>query len=137
VVRNVVANALRFAPAGTAIEVGVALRDGLAITTVRDHGPGIPADELEAVFEPFVQSSRTRDGAGGTGLGLAICRRIMTALNGHVTADNHPDGGAVFSIAIKLLPQRPAPADAAALQAPSREHADLSKRVADLAELPI
>ena len=99
VLRNVLANAIRFAPAGSEVNVdwGRSGNEGLWVT-VRDHGPGIPDDELESIFEAFVQSSRTRDGSGGTGLGLAICRKIMAAHHGQISARNHPDGGAVFEI---------------------------------------
>jgi len=76
---------------------------------VRDHGPGIPGDELESIFESFVQSTRTKDGSGGTGLGLAICRKIMAAHHGRVRAHNHRQGGAVFEIRLPAL-ARPAPA---------------------------
>ena len=99
VLRNVLANAIRFAPAGSEVKVdwGRSGDEDLWLT-VRDHGPGIPADELESIFEAFVQSSRTTDGSGGTGLGLAICRKIMAAHHGQISARNHPDGGAVFEI---------------------------------------
>lgn len=101
VVRNVLANALRFSPPGGLI--GVTLHDderGWLRVLVRDQGPGIPQDELDKIFEPFVQSSRTRDGAGGTGLGLAICRRIMQAHGGTIEAYSPPDGGACLSIRV-------------------------------------
>jgi signal transduction histidine kinase len=65
--------------------------------SVRDQGPGIPDDELESIFEKFVQSSRTRTGAGGKGLGLAICRQIVRLHGADIRATNHPDGGAVFT----------------------------------------
>ena len=98
VLRNVLANAIRFAPAGSEVDVDWGHgADGLWLT-VRDHGPGIPGDELETIFEAFVQSSRTKDGSGGTGLGLAICRKIMAAHQGQIFARNHPDGGTVFEI---------------------------------------
>jgi PAS domain S-box-containing protein len=99
VLRNVLANAIRFAPAGSAIELGFAQwPDAGTDITVRDHGPGIPPAELEAIFEPFVQSSRTRDGSGGTGLGLAISRKIMAAHGGTLAADNADGGGALMRI---------------------------------------
>jgi signal transduction histidine kinase len=91
VVRNVLANALRFGPPGSCVQINTgpdALRPGGAQITVRDHGPGVPPGELESIFDPFVQSSRTRDGAGGTGLGLTICRKIMTLHGGSITAAN-------------------------------------------------
>ena len=50
------------------------------------------------MFQPFVQSSKTRDGSGGTGLGLAICRKIIAAHGGSIHATNAPDGGAIFHI---------------------------------------
>ncbi|UUC96244.1 ATP-binding protein [Comamonas sp. C11] len=70
-----------------------------------DQGPGVPAQELDKIFQPFVQSSKTKDGSGGTGLGLAICRKIIDAMDGTITAANRPDGGAVFRI---TLPTRSA-----------------------------
>ena len=99
VLRNVLANAIRFAPAASVVDIdwGAGSAGDLWVT-VRDHGPGIPAAELETIFEAFVQSSRTKDGSGGTGLGLAICRKIMAAHHGQISARNHPDGGAVFDI---------------------------------------
>ncbi len=102
VARNVIANAIRFAPEGTAIEIQCAAFGCHALTTVRDHGPGIPDAECEAIFQPFVQSSRTKDGSGGTGLGLTICRQIMLAHGGFIEAHNHEEGGAVFSFGLPL-----------------------------------
>jgi PAS domain S-box-containing protein len=104
VLRNVLANAIRFAPEGSAISVDwQATPGGEHRVSVRDHGPGIPPAELEAIFESFVQSSRTKDGSGGTGLGLAICRKIMAGHDGAISARNHPDGGAVFDIRLPAL----------------------------------
>jgi signal transduction histidine kinase len=76
--------------------------DGFVRVSVLDQGPGIPPDELEAVFDKFVQSSKTKTGAGGTGLGLAICREIIAAHKGRIWAENRPGGGAVFSFEIPL-----------------------------------
>jgi signal transduction histidine kinase len=69
---------------------------------VTDQGIGIPEDELELVFDKFVQSSKSKTGAGGTGLGLAICREIVVAHRGTISAHNDSKGGAVFEI---LLPR--------------------------------
>jgi PAS domain S-box-containing protein len=105
VVRNVLANALRFAPVASRIDIGCRETSGGRIEiSVRDHGPGIPPGELEAIFDAFVQSSLTRDGSGGTGLGLTICRKIMGAHGGSITARNAEGGGALFVIEL------PAPA---------------------------
>jgi len=112
VIRNVLANALRFAPPASQIEVtGRALapaEGGGCELVVRDHGPGVPPGELETIFDAFVQSSRTRDGSGGTGLGLTICRKIMAALGGGISAANAADGGAVMTIRLPALPVLPA-----------------------------
>jgi PAS domain S-box-containing protein len=102
VARNVIANALRFAPQGTDVDVSLRLHDDMAWVSVRDHGPGIPPAETEAIFEPFVQSSLTKDGSGGTGLGLAICRQILKAHGGSIEAGNHEQGGAVFRFGVQL-----------------------------------
>jgi PAS domain S-box-containing protein len=99
VVRNVLANAIRFSPVGQAIDlVGQYTAQGEVDLCVRDHGPGIPPAELETIFEAFVQSSKTKDGSGGTGLGLAICRKIVEAHGGRIRAANADGGGSEFHI---------------------------------------
>ncbi|MBK1612852.1 PAS domain-containing sensor histidine kinase [Rubrivivax gelatinosus] len=101
VVRNVLANAVRFSPDGAVITVGGDIDERHEIVvTVRDHGPGIPPAELEQIFEAFVQSSKTKDGSGGTGLGLAICRKILEAHGGRIQAENVAGGGSRFVIAL-------------------------------------
>lgn len=103
VIRNVLANAVKFSPEGRAIEISAGLADESSIhIAVRDQGPGIPAAELELVFQAFVQSSKTRDGSGGTGLGLAICQKIVAAHGGRIHAANAPDAGAIFHISLPV-----------------------------------
>jgi len=103
VLRNVVANALKFSQAGQKIIVGLeTLRSDNLRFFVQDEGCGIPQNELEHIFEPFVQSSLTKDGSGGTGLGLAICRRIVQAHGGKIHVENIPAGGAIFYIELPL-----------------------------------
>jgi PAS domain S-box-containing protein len=98
VIRNVVANAMRFSPENGRIEISADSVDGHWRLAIADRGPGIPSNEVETIFEAFVQSSRTKDGSGGTGLGLAICRTIMQAHGGSITARNREGGGSVFEI---------------------------------------
>ncbi len=104
VVRNVLANAIRFSPEGGSVKITADMTDaGEWRLSLADRGPGVPDAELERIFEAFVQSSRTKDGSGGTGLGLAICRTIMQAHGGHISARNREGGGSVFEI---VLPAR-------------------------------
>jgi signal transduction histidine kinase len=112
--RNVLSNAIRFSPDGAVIRVHVEAAElshgrrasDLAVPVaawriaVIDEGIGIPEAELETVFDSFVQSSKTRTGAGGTGLGLTICREIAAAHRGGISARNHPEGGSVFEILV-------------------------------------
>ena len=74
---------------------GEALRCSIA-----DEGAGIPEGEKEEVFGKFVQSSKTKTGAGGAGLGLAICRGIVEAHGGRIWVENRQPKGAVFSFSI-------------------------------------
>jgi signal transduction histidine kinase len=87
---NLVANAVKFGS-----RARILMRDGGRLEiNVCDDGPGIPADELEKVFEPFyrLESSRNRD-TGGTGLGLSIARDVAQAHGGSLTLRNRPEGG--------------------------------------------
>lgn len=104
VIRNVVANAIKFSPPGSTITLeGRMDAKGQAHLVIRDEGPGIPETEIDHIFEAFVQSSKTKDGSGGTGLGLAICRKIVQAMGGQIYARNVPASGAAFHI---VLPAR-------------------------------
>lgn len=108
VLRNVLANAVRFSPPGSGIRLDLASRgDDGVVVSVSDEGPGIPEDELDDIFEPFTQSSRTRDGSGGTGLGLTICRKIMTAHGGRIEAANAEGRGALITLWLPLRVSAP------------------------------
>src|SRR5204862_6772067 len=101
VMQNLLSNALKHTPAGGRIRVRVA-RDGCdATVAVADDGPGIPAGDLERVFERFyrVDQARGRD-RGGTGLGLAIGRRIVELHGGRVWADSVAGRGATVTFTI-------------------------------------
>ncbi len=105
VIQNLLSNAVKFSPPSS--EIIISFSDGeldggraaLRIS-VRDQGVGIPENEVESIFDKFVQSSKTKTGAGGTGLGLAITREIVQLHEGGVSAGNHPEGGAVFSVLV-------------------------------------
>jgi signal transduction histidine kinase len=109
VLGHVLDNALRYAPAGSTVQItGRDLGAEGTELCISDQGPGIPADELETVFEAFVQSSRTRDGSGGTGLGLTLCRKIIGVHGGRIEARNGADGGTQI---VLRLPKAPAPSE--------------------------
>ncbi|MDH5573486.1 MAG: HAMP domain-containing histidine kinase [Gammaproteobacteria bacterium] len=115
VIINLLSNAIKFTPQDGRIEieflasylpVGKRKEDAATIPAlevrISDTGIGIPEDELDTIFDKFVQSSKTKTGAGGTGLGLAICKELVIAHGGVIRADNNPDGGAIFSF---ILPK--------------------------------
>jgi len=108
-VENVVRNAIRHTPPGTAVEVGLALEAGCARITVRDQGPGVPEQALPQLFEPFyrVESDRNRM-SGGVGLGLAIVRRAVEVHGGTVTATN-ANPGLLVTIELPAAAKAPAP----------------------------
>lgn len=100
VVRNLLSNAIKFSPDGGTVRIDVDVGDEGVRVSIRDFGMGIPENELETVFDNFVQSSKTRTGAGGTGLGLSICREIVEAHQGRIWCENHPEGGAAFHMVL-------------------------------------
>jgi two-component system OmpR family sensor kinase len=99
VLANLLRNALVHTPAGTDIEVSVANGSGRVRLLVRDHGPGLPTGDADAIFDRFWRAEGGRErGRAGAGLGLAIVAAIVDAHHGRVGAANAPDGGAVFSV---------------------------------------
>lgn len=92
-IENVVRNAIRHAPSGTAVEVALETHGDRAAILVRDHGPGVPDELLAAIFEPFfrVEGHRSR-ASGGIGLGLAIARRAIELHQGRISARNATPG---------------------------------------------
>ncbi len=108
VVRNLLSNAIRYSPNESTISIEfdtLELRhdsfpvDGLRVS-FKDNGVGIPESELNTIFSKFVQSSKTKTGAGGTGLGLTICYDIIEAHQGRIWAETNPTGGSIFRFAI-------------------------------------
>jgi two-component system, OmpR family, sensor kinase len=101
VLGNLLRNAFVHTPAGTPIEVTLRRVDGEVRLEVRDHGPGLPTSDAEALFERFWRSEGGRErGRGGAGLGLAIVAAIVDAHGGDVRAGNAPDGGATFVVTL-------------------------------------
>ncbi|MGE5176896.1 MAG: sensor histidine kinase [Hyphomicrobiales bacterium] len=98
IVANLVENAIRFSPDGAAVEISLRrAAPGHQELLVRDHGPGIPEGDLEAIFEPFRQSARSpHSSKGGFGIGLHVVRSDAARMGGSAAAENHPEGGARF-----------------------------------------
>jgi two-component system sensor histidine kinase CpxA len=94
-VENVVRNAVRYTPEGTAVEVALHRQNGHAVISVRDRGNGVPEEALDKIFRPFyrTEDARDRQSGGGTGLGLAITERAVRMHGGSVQAVNAVDGG--------------------------------------------
>ncbi len=99
VLENLIANAAKFAPSGSGrIEIGLRRLGPVWRLNVADNGPGIPAAELELIFERFHQSSAGGAKPLGTGLGLPISRRIITHLGGRIWAENRQPRGAKLCV---------------------------------------
>lgn len=105
VVANLVDNATRMVGEGGTVTVELAEADGLAVLSVTDDGPGVPAEDLPNLFDRFYRSdwSRTRT-SGGAGLGLAIVRAIVTAHAGTIEAENLAEGGSRFTVRLPAAP---------------------------------
>jgi signal transduction histidine kinase len=109
---NLLSNAMRYTPAGGHIDIALNCSQSRIQLVVRDSGPGIPEEALPYIFERFYRADKARSRSeGGSGLGLAIARQLARAHGGTLTAENHPEGGAVFTLSIPnekfaALPQR-------------------------------
>ncbi len=100
-IENVVRNAVSYTAPGTAVALALAREGDHERIRVSDRGPGVPAAELEKIFEPFhrVAESRARD-SGGDGIGLAITARVMAAHRGSAVAENEAGGGLAVSLSL-------------------------------------
>jgi signal transduction histidine kinase len=104
ILHNLVNNALRYTPAGGHITLSIQTYATSLTVEVRDTGHGIPPESLPHIFERFYRAdpARSRD-SRSTGLGLTIARRLAQAHGGDLTAANHPDGGAVFTLSLPKI----------------------------------
>jgi signal transduction histidine kinase len=98
-VRNLIENAIRHTPPGVSIDVDVSAG---GVVRVSDDGPGVPEADRERIFRRFWRRDRAK--GDSRGLGLAIVARVAEAHDGTVAVDNAPDGGAVFTLRLRLAP---------------------------------
>ncbi len=114
---NVIRNAVRYGPPGSAVVVTAGKPDLIEIA-VRDHGPGVPEKDLKLIFEPFYRVDSARDRAGGgEGLGLAIAARAITLHGGSIEAHNVPGGGLEVAMRLPALQRGAHEASSAAAEA--------------------
>lgn len=98
-VANLLANAVRFSPPGTAVRISTRARGDRVEIRVVDHGPGIPADRGEEIFVPFQRLGDT-DNTTGLGLGLALSRGFIEAMRGTLVPESTPGGGLTMVVSL-------------------------------------
>jgi two-component system sensor histidine kinase SenX3 len=97
--QNLLENAIKYSDRGSSVDVGVRLEDGRVAIDISDHGVGIPAKELDRIFERFYRVDRARSReTGGTGLGLAIARHIATNHGGEIQVRSTEGVGSTFTL---------------------------------------
>jgi two-component system sensor histidine kinase MtrB len=97
IVANLVGNALRHGGGGP-VELGISVEGPNLLLKVRDHGPGIPEEALEHIFDRFYKADKSRGRSEGSGLGLSIAYENAHIHGGELSGGNHPEGGAVFTL---------------------------------------
>ncbi len=105
VLRNLLENAVKFSPKGRRIEIAVKARGPSVLFSVLDQGSGIPAEDMDRVFEPFYKTAEAvRTGSQGAGLGLAVSRRLIEIQGGRIWAEARAGGGTAFRFTLPALP---------------------------------
>lgn len=95
VINNLLNNAIKYSKQGS-ISIHISNRRRNLRFAILDEGVGIPPKELQMIFQPFIESSKTKTKAGGKGLGLALCKEIILAHQGSIWAENHDTGSAFY-----------------------------------------
>ena len=105
---NLLSNAIKFTPSGGRISIACAINGDFVGISVLDTGPGIPEDQHEAVFQPFVQLGRSLTNVQeGVGLGLAISRDLARGMSGDIKLHSHAGEGSTFTLVLPRTKQRP------------------------------
>ena len=103
VLRNILGNSVKFSPIGGKITLSLTLISNRVQILIEDEGPGIPADEINVVFDHFQQSQNNDSSGGGTGLGLSICHEIVHEHHGEIELRNRADKGLLCKINFPLV----------------------------------
>jgi len=103
VVANLVDNAIKYTPTNGEVHVEARKENGVALITVRDSGPGIPAEEQEKIWRRLYRGDQSRS-QRGLGLGLSVVKAVVEAHGGYVAVANHAEGGAEFTVALPVKP---------------------------------
>jgi two-component system heavy metal sensor histidine kinase CusS len=104
ILENILSNAIKFSSAGSSIEIEVVRQSGLLVCTIADHGPGIPEDKLQRVFERFYRVDESRSSAtGGFGLGLSIVRKLSDIQHIGVSVSSRENEGSAFRLVFQRL----------------------------------
>ena len=104
-IRQLVGNAIKYSPPETVIEIQATCAEGFIEVRVRDHGPGVPNDEIELIFDRFYRGKKVKEAIAGTGMGLSIARDIARAHGGTMWAVNAPGGGGSFFFTLPAVLQ--------------------------------
>jgi two-component system OmpR family sensor kinase len=103
ILANLLSNAAKYTPVGTAVDVALEREGEMAVISVSDHGPGIPVNEREKVFELFYRANDATSGTRGIGIGLALVRQLAKQLHGTIAVDDTPAGGARFRVKLPII----------------------------------
>lgn len=103
---HVLENAARYSPLEAPIEIGVRVDEDHLSIAVRDHGPGIPGEDLAQIFERFYRGRNAGDDTFRSGMGLTITRGLLEQQHGIISVANHPNGGATFTLNIPTTTRR-------------------------------
>jgi two-component system sensor histidine kinase KdpD len=106
---NLIENALRYTPSGSALYVRARELSTSVAVQVADEGPGIEESERQRVFEKFYRGPQARKSDGGVGLGLTICRAVVRAHGGHISIHERPGGGTVVEFTLPKAARKVAP----------------------------
>jgi K+-sensing histidine kinase KdpD len=110
----VLENAAMYSPQTSPITIEAGISGDRLVLTVRDRGPGLRGGEAERVFDRSYRGVESTSNQFSSGMGLAITRGLIALQNGKVRAENHPDGGALFTLAVptasRAVPESAVPA---------------------------